>query len=492
MTGVCAWKCEICGYVHQGAEPVDSCPVCGADRSHFSPLILATGPAPPATTGQWRCTICDHLWTGPQPPESCPVCSATANLFEPYVAPDTVRSAPAIGRLVILGAGVAGVTAAETARTLDPTVTITLLSRESELPYYRLNLTRLLAVEIDEEALPLKPAAWFETQRIDLVCGEVVAIDRERSQVRLQDGRNFPYDRLLLASGAHPFVPPVCGATRVGVMTLRTLGDVREIVSQLRPGSRCVCVGGGLLGLEAAAALQRHGAEVTVLEAFDWLLPRQLPRTGGGLLQELVAARGIQVLCGVQIKELCGDERVRSVQLVDGRELPCDLVLLAVGVRPNSYLARAAGLRVGSGVIIDDRMQTSDPAIFAAGDVAEHQQVVYGIWPAAYAQAVVAGTNVVGGSAAFTGLPPSNRLKVMGIELFSAGKLTAEDGSYQLTEVQEQGCYRALLCRDNRCLGGALLGDTTLAPILKEAIECGAQVPERPALLRHFPGLAVP
>jgi nitrite reductase (NADH) large subunit len=476
MNEVTAWKCEICGYIHQGSAAPDSCPICGADRSHFSLLHMAAMPAARPAAGQWRCTICDYLWTGPQPPGSCPVCSATANLFEPYVTPAAVHGTAAVGRLVILGAGVAGVTAAEAARALDPEVTITLISRERGLPYYRLNLTRLLANEIGEETLPLKAAEWFARERIALVGGEAVAIDRAAQQVRLQDGNSCPYDRLVLANGAHPFVPPVSGTSRDGVMALRTLGDVRQIISRLRPGCSCICIGGGLLGLEAAAALRRHGAAVTVLEAFDWLLPRQLPRRGGELLQERVTAQGIQVLCGVQVKELCGDERVRAV-------------LLAVGVRPNSYLARAAGLKVGSGVIVDDHMQTSDPLIYAAGDVTEHQQVVYGIWPAAYAQAVVAGTNALGGQAEFTGLPPSNRLKVLGVELFSAGKLSAEDGSYRLIEVQEQGNYRAILCRDNRCLGGALLGDTALAAVLKEAIESTAQLPERPALVEQFPGI---
>ncbi len=488
MTRPTVWKCEICGYVHQGGEPPDSCPVCGVDRDRFSPLKIMGAPEAKPASGQWRCTVCDHLETSGQPPESCPVCGATANLFEPYRPPAAVSREPALGRLVILGAGVAGVTAAETARSLDASTQITLISRESELPYYRLNLTRLLAVEVDEQALPLKPMEWYAQQRIDLVVGEAVAIEREARRVKLQDGATVPYERLILANGAHPFVPPLPGATRAGVVTLRTLGDARHILGQLRPGSRCVCIGGGLLGLETAAALQRRGAAVTVLEGFGWLLPRQLPRQGGILLQELVEARDIGVCCDAQVKELCGDERVQSVRLANGREFPCELVVLTVGVRPNSFLARAAGLAVGSGVTVDDRMLSSDPAIFAAGDVAEHHQVVYGIWPAAYAQGVVAGTNAVCGGAEFPGLPPATRLKVMGVELFSAGRISADDGSYRLVEVQEGGNYRAILCRDNRCLGGALLGDTTLAPVLKEAIESGAQLQERPVLLEHFPG----
>ena len=488
MTGPPFWKCEVCGYVHQGDAPPDSCPVCGADRDRFAPLKIMSAPSAPPAAGQWRCTVCDHVVTAGGPPECCPVCGATANLFEPYRPQAAVcREAP-VEQLVILGAGVAGITAAETARALAPATRITVLTREEELPYYRLNLTRLLAIEVEEQALPLKPLEWYAEQRIALVVGEAVAIEREERRVRLQAGGAIPYDRLILANGAHPFVPPLPGATRAGVVTLRTLGDTRRILGQLRAGNRCVCIGGGLLGLETAAALQRHGAAVTVLEGFGWLLPRQLPRQGGGLLQELVEARGIGVCCDAQVKELCGDERVQAVRLADGREFPCDLVVLTVGVRPNSFLARAAGLAVGSGVTVDDRMLSSDPAIFAAGDVAEHRQVVYGIWPAAYAQGVVAGTNAVCGGVEFHGLPPATRLKVMGVELFSAGRISADDGSYRLVEVREGGNYRAILCRDNRCLGGALLGDTALAPVLKEAIESGTQLQERPELLAHFPG----
>jgi len=178
------------------------------------------------------------------------------------------------------------------------------------------------------------------------------------------------------------------------------------------------------------------------------------------------------------------------VRLADGRELSCDFVVLTAGVRPNTYLARQAGLKVVGGVVVDDRMATSDPAIYAAGDIAEHRSLLYGIWPAAFAQGMVAGANAVGAVTEFPGMPPATRLKVLGVELFSIGRIAADDASYRLIEVEEAKTYRSLLCRDNRAVGGALFGDTTLAPLLKEAVESGAQLHERPELCRSFPDLA--
>lgn len=490
MSDVSVWKCEVCGYVHRGAAPPESCPVCGADRDRFSPLTLLTPPPPPPPTGLWRCTICDHLHHGAVAPGLCPVCGAVANLFLPQVESTPAGGTTEVRRLLILGAGIAGVTAAEEARTIAPEVAITLLTREAAAPYYRLNLTRFLAGEVGEEALPLQEPAWYAAQRINVIHGEAVAIERDEGRVRLQDGQSLPYDRLILAGGAHPFVPPIAGSSRQGVMTLRTFEDARSLLARVRPGGRCLCVGGGLLGLETAAALRRRGMAVTVVEGFGWLLPRQLPPAAGHMLQRAVEKQGIDVICGVQVQEFLGDELVRGVRLSDGRELPCDFVVLAAGVRPNTYLARQAGLKVAGGVVVDDRMTTSDPAIYAAGDIAEHRSILYGIWPAAFAQGMVAGASAVGAVTEFPGMPPATRLKVLGVELFSIGRIAAEDASYHLVEVEEAESYRALLCRDNHAVGGALLGDTALAPLLKEAVESGAQLHERPELCRFFPDLA--
>jgi nitrite reductase (NADH) large subunit len=485
------WKCEVCGYVHQGDSPPEVCPVCGVGPEMFSEFeVQRQAPAPPAA--RWRCVVCDHVHEGDSPPEVCPVCGAGAELFEPE--PVAGPPAPVVEEspsVVILGAGIAGVTAAEHARRVAPKATITLLSKEAGRPYYRLNLTRFLAGEVEESGLDLQPPGWFDEQGVELVEGEATFIHREEAQVELRDGRRLPYDRLVLATGAHAFVPPIPGVTRRGVLPLRTLQDARRILARVRQGQQLVVLGGGLLGLEVAGALSRRGAAVTVLEGFGWLLPRQLARPAGELLQGHLEEIGIDVRCDVKLEEILGDEDVAELRLADGVELPAEMVVLAVGVRPNSYLARQSGLDVGKGVLVDDRMQTSDPRILAAGDVTEHRGVVYGLWPSAYAQGAVAGVNAAGGgSVEFPGLPVSNRLKVLDVDLFSIGDFEPRDGSYRVVEQQADGIYRRLVCRDGQLVGANLYGDTSLSGVIKTAVEEGTQLSELPAsLLDRFPSL---
>ena len=229
---------------------------------------------------------------------------------------------------------------------------------------------------------------------------------------------------------------------------------------------------------------------MTVLEGFDWLLPRQLARPAATLLQSHLERLGMDVRCGVKLEEVLGDEDVVEVRLASGIELPADLVLLAVGIRPNSYLGRLSGLDVGRGVIVDDRMQTSDERIFAAGDVAEHRGVLYGLWPSSYAQGVIAGSNAAGGELEFQGLPPSNRIKVLEVDLFSIGVFQPTDASYRVIEEQRGETYARLVCRDGQLVGANLFGDTSLAGEVKTAVEQGTQIRELPAsLLERFSDL---
>jgi nitrite reductase (NADH) large subunit len=446
------------------------------------------GGSEPLPAASWRCSICDYVHEGTSPPGTCPVCAASADLFEPSESLAQSVSDIDARRILIVGAGVAGLTAAEQARQAAPRAEIVLVTREDAMPYYRLNLTRMLAQEVDSSSLAMKPPTWFEAERIALVHGEVIELNLERKFALLRDNRTLEFDELVLATGAHAFVPPIPGANKDGVHVLRTLEDARQIEAELRPGSKAICIGGGLLGLETAYGLARRGFEVTVLEGFASLLPRQLPLPAGVLLQRHVEERGIHVMCGAKVKELCGDERVGSVRLESGHELVADLVILSAGVRPNSHLARRAGLEVGNGIVVDDHLRTSHPSVLAAGDVAEYRGAVHGIWPTAFSQGQVAGRNAAGAAVRYEATPPSNRLKVADVELLSIGLVSPSDGSYHIYDQQTQGSFLRLVSRDGRLYGAALLGDLGLAGLIKDAIESKGQLPALTELLHRLPG----
>ncbi len=467
-----AWICQVCGYVHRGAEPPEVCPVCGCPASDFGPHIEVLRAAP-SKPRQWRCLICNYVHEGPEPPETCVVCGADASDFEPLAdTPAPASAQGTAGKIVILGAGIAGVSAAEAARAASPDAEIVLLSKEKELPYYRLNLTRYLAGEMGEEGFPIHPAEWYAQQGIELVQGcEAVSLEADRHALLLDDGSEMTYDKLILACGAHAFVPPIPGGNLPGVHVLRTLDDVRALRQAAQPGVPCVCIGGGILGLEAAAGLARCGAQVTLLENFQWLLPRQLDQQGGEVLERHVRKLGIEIRSSVKITEIFGDTKVRGLALEDGSTLPAEFIVISAGVRPNTHLARRAGLDVDHGIVVDSSLVTSHPDVYAAGDVAEHYGVLYGLWEPARFQGVIAGQNAVGAYSEFGGIPRASTLKVLGVNLFSVGEIELKDGSYQSIACENDGEYRRFLFRDGHLVGAILIGDTHLASTALRAVK---------------------
>ena len=457
---------------------------------------------------RWVCEVCGHIHVGPRPPDVCPVCGVGPDLFRRLADQDdgTARSdALHAARLeaieareagvsgdplpiVVVGGGIAGVTAAKAARTQDSSRPVVLVQAEPELPYYRRDLTRFLNGDVTPEDLILHDAGWYVSLGIERVVGEVVGIDRERARVTLAEGRTLAYHRLILANGAHPFVPPLPGVVRRGVWTIRRRADAEALLAALTPDARVICLGGGLLGLEIAGALAGRAARVTVLEGAPWLLPRQLPRRAGERLKQHLETLGIQVVCSVHAEEIQGDESVRTV-VTDRGPYPCDHLVIATGVRSNSRIAREAGLEVGLGVRVDDRMVTSDPRILAAGDVAEHDGVVRGLWVTALRQGAVAGANAAGGARTFAGSPPPSQLKVLGIPMFSIGAIEEDDPAVVSYTWEEDDRYYYLATRDGRVTGGALLGDIRLAGPIRKAVEAGAMLAESESILRGFPGL---
>ncbi len=467
------WWCSVCGYIHRGVEPPEECPICGVSRELFEPYVDQPSLSTMLGVSQWRCLDCAYFHLGLQPPTECPTCGASADRFA--LLSDTAGAVAEVTppmKVVVIGAGIAGIAATESLRVAAPAAEITILSKEVELPYYRLNLTRYLAGEMAEEELPIHSADWYQEQNIRLLLGaEASAINLEDHVVELCNGEQLPFDRLLLAAGAHPFVPPLAGSDREGVTSLRTMGDTRKILAACEAGAKCVCIGGGLLGLETAGGLARRGCDVTLSEGHGWLLPRQLNQRAGELLNEYVATIGIELRTNARTREILGNQRVHGVLLEDGSTIPADLVVIATGIRSTSHLARRAGLEVNQGVVVNHLLATSHPDVFAAGDVAEHHGLVYGIWGPSQYQGNIAGMNLAGKCVEFCGFPPSNTLKVLGLNLFSIGQINPGDAGSRVIDQERDGCYLRFVFRDNHLVGTVLLGDTTLTAAVKETVE---------------------
>ncbi len=473
-----AWRCTVCGYVHRGEAAPDTCPVCGASREAFEPHVEQPPAKPAATADTWRCINCGYIHTGSAPTGPCPVCGAPADRFEPVE--ETAPQAPQEGagpRIVIVGAGIAGISAVESIRSTAPNAQVTLISKDAELPYYRLNLTRYVADEIGEDDLWIHPESWYGENQVDLRRGqEAAAVYPDDYSVEIRGGERLEYDKLILTAGAHPFVPPFPGSTRDGVLRFRTVDDARRIIEAARSGAKIVCVGGGILGLETAGGLARRGADVSLLEGHGWLLPRQLCQSASPLLEQHIASLGVKLHKQVRVDEILGDECVREVRLKNGDVLPADFVVISTGVRPNSHLARSAGLDVQKGILVDNFLRTSQPDIFAAGDLAEHQGVLYGLWTPAQYQGSIAGLNAAGSESEFGGIPRSTTLKVLGMDMVSIGQFEPVDASYLCLEDDADGRYRRFVFRDHQLIGAILIGDTSLTASVKSAIEEGADL----------------
>ena len=377
-----------------------------------------------------------------------------------------------INRYIIIGGGIAGVSAAEVVHALQSEADISLISEEHYLPYFRMSLTRYLAGEVEREKLTLHEQQWYLHNHITILLNtHVEAIDAEAKQISLADGQKLPYDKLILASGAHPILPPFPGRELKGVQTLRTLDDADLILEVARKQGQVVCIGGGLLGLEVAGAVARQGVQVTVLEGLDWLLPRQLDAQASAILKQKIESLGIRVIVPAITKALHGDGRVESVELADGQVLPADLVLVSTGVSANLELAKSAGLAVNRGLLVNEHMLTSNPDILAAGDLTEFHGRCYGLWVPAKNQGTIAGQNAVGKEASFLGDPPSTRLKVLGVDVFSIGQFSPGEEGDRLVAESREGGYKSFLFSEGKMIGSILLGDASMANKVKAAVE---------------------
>lgn len=366
--------------------------------------------------------------------------------------------------LVIVGKGMAATKLVdELSQRALGRYSIAVIGAEPRLAYNRVLLSPLLAGEIGEPEIELKPAAWWQARGVSMLYGKpVTTIDRSAKTVTLADGLTLPYGKLVLATGSRPLMPPVPGFELPGVATFRDTADVEAMRAYAERGARVVVIGGGLLGLEAAYGLARAGGKVTLLHLVDRLMERQLDAEGAGLLAAAMAQRGIQVRLNASTKGFAGKDRVEAVELADGTAIPADLVVVAIGVRPNIDVANAAGIATNRGIVVDDHMASDDPSIFAIGECAEHRGQVYGLVEPAYQQACVLAARLAGTEAGYAGSLLSTNLKVSGVGVFSAGEFEAGDGAeIVVLRDRSSGVYRKFVLRQGRLAGCVLVGDTS-------------------------------
>ena len=372
---------------------------------------------------------------------------------------------------VVVGNGIAGTTAAENIRKQDMEGSITIVTEEDVPFYYRIRLNEYLSGDMTEEELIGKGEEWYRGHNITLKLNTRVsgAVPGEKI-LFTTDNERIGYDRLLLATGSHSFIPPIKGSDKKGVFALRSVQDARDISSWAVEVEDIVLIGGGLLGLEAGNALRRLGKKVTVVEFFPRLLPRQLDVDGAGRLQKIMEGMGFSFRLGAKTEAIAGADGVVGIQLEGGETLPARMVIISAGVRPNMELAKDLGLEHDEGIKVNERLVTSSPHIYAAGDVAEYHGMPYGIWPAAMEQGKIAGTNMAGGDQVYQGTTMANTLKVVGVDLASAGNIDA-DNSLESKVVTDDTVYKKVVLEKDRIVGCIMLGNTKGFSRITKAME---------------------
>jgi nitrite reductase (NADH) large subunit len=372
-------------------------------------------------------------------------------------------------RLVVVGNGMAAIRAVEELAARAPgRFEITIIGAEPQPAYNRILLSAVLAGQKSFEEIVTNPSSWYDAHRIRLIVGKRVnAIDPGARCLTLADGSVIAYDRLLLATGSKPLAPPIPGVGLPNVRAFRDIADVEAMIEAARDYRRAVVIGGGLLGLEAAWGLKQRGMSVAVVHLVPALMERQLDLAAAMLLHRDLEARGIGFFLNSQTEEIAGCERADAVVLADGRRIAADLVILAIGIRPNVELARCAGLDVNRGIVVGDDMRTSDPDIFAVGECIEHNGRLFGLFPPICEQASVCGARLAGDADAVYVPPPAfTSLKITGVDVFSAGTLAAADDCDEEITLHDAkaGLYKKIILRDDRVVGTVLYGAVSDGP----------------------------
>jgi nitrite reductase (NADH) large subunit len=385
-------------------------------------------------------------------------------------------------RLVVIGNGMAGIrTLEELLKMSSGEFDITVFGAEPQPNYNRILLSPVLSGEMSFQDTILNDWSWYEQNQITLHAGKTVTrIDRVGCTVETMDGMIVPYDRLLIATGSNPIMLPVPGIDLPGVLSYRSIVDVESMLGMASAGKRAVVIGGGLLGLEAANGLSLRGMDVSVVHLCEWPMERQLDKVGGELLKDALEKRGLKFYLSRQTEAILGETAVTGLRFKDGEEIPADMVVMSAGIRPNIALAKSAGIHCERGIVVSDTMQTYDPKIYSVGECVQHRGQTYGLVAPLFEQAKVAANHLARyGGMRYEGSSVSTKLKVTGIDLFSAGDFNSGALDEELLlQDSARGVYKKLVLRDNKLRGAVMYGDTVDGPWYFQMMRDGTDVSE--------------
>lgn len=433
-----------------------------------------------ARTTLVKCLVCGEIFDSSI--EICPVCGVGKENFVPVEAEENTFHNDTEDFYLILGNGAAGFYAAQAIRERDKTGSIVMVSAEPYRSYNRPMLTKSIMAELDEEQIAIQGESWYEEQKIVQILGKrVVSVDTKEKEVMLEDGKRLKYTKLIYALGAECFKPPIPGSDKKSVVAIRNLEDTKKIASLLPDVKNVVVIGGGVLGLEAAWEMKKAKCKVTVLEIAPMLMGRQLDFPAGALLQTIIEACGITIRTGIQIESIQGEENVTGLKLKDGEEIPADMVIISSGVRANIGLAKEMHLETDKAVIVNSKMETSIPDIYACGDCAQYNQINYALWAEAVEQGKTAGANACGDEKHYTPVPAALTFHGMNTALYAVGDTGKNPNLvYKTVEWKDMGRkhYKKYYFLNNKLCGVILIGDVSEMGRLAEAVEKRASYKE--------------
>jgi flavorubredoxin/NADPH-dependent 2,4-dienoyl-CoA reductase/sulfur reductase-like enzyme len=432
---------------------------------------------------KWICVICGEVFEGVEPPEICAACGADKDQFEEYIEMTHEMEAELHEHIVIVGNGISGVTCAETIRKYSEDAKITIIDRSEHPVYYKPMVSKFIGQETMPDAFFLHDHHWYEHHNIHFMSPEhLKSINPDEKMVLLDSGKQVSYDKLVIATGSDSFMPPIRNKDLEGVYTLRTYDNALVIKEKMKVSKKAVVIGGGLLGLEAAAQLHHGGLDVTVVEIMDRILPRQLDAKGATLLEDSFSHAEIGIVKGIGVESIVGKDKVEGVQLVDGRLIEADLVIISAGVRSDLKPFEAIGMKTGRGIIVNERMETSVQDIFACGDVACFEDNNYSIWPEALQQGETVGLTILGVEKTYETFIPSTIFNALDINIFSIGvvNINEEDNSYSkvVYENPEHHKYVLLNFKEEQLIGGVLIGNNKKSKLLIDGIRNKSKLAE--------------